>query len=145
MTRMAIILLLLSCASCMQLQDTKELTFIETPKESLIPTVNKRNFEGRVDHNTDIALINNDYPIEVRLYQDKKFYFNLPNLGEGEGTWEYQGSEIKMTAEYHIKAMDLKIDMDYFVGVIDEKGTLAVHFSDRFGPKTYELEKVNLD
>ena len=145
MPRMAKIFLLLLLSACLQLEESGKLTFIENPRESLKPTINKRDFKGSINHNSDIALINNDYPLELRLYQNKKFYFNLPSLGEGEGNWEYQGSEIKLTAEYHIKAMDFTIDMNYFVGVLDEEGTLAVQFSDRFGPKTYKLEKVNLD
>ena len=143
MPRMAILFALFCFSSCLQSQKKGELIFLETPRESLKPTINKRNFKGSVDYNEDILLINNDYPIEIRLYQNKKFYFNLPNLGEGEGAWEYDGGKIKLMAEYHVEAIDFTIDMNYFIGLIDKKGSLAINFTDRFGPKILKLDKVN--
>lgn len=90
--------------------------------------------------NQDKSIVNNDYPIQIALYQDKKFYYDLPNLGDGQGTWDYENGHLKLTAKRSL------FDMVIEVHPRDEAiKTLAIEFRDRFGLKSIKVENENMD
>ena len=140
---MFLFLIILTCFSGCGNRSKGELRFIEKPRKNFLPLINKSTRGGTPDHNADKMLYNDEYPISLTIYENGSFYYDLPNLGEGKGKWTYEGGEIKLQANYHIKSLDFTINMDYFLGAIDEKGNFGVFFKDRFGPKQLRLTKKN--
>lgn len=84
----------------------------------------------------DKRLSNADYPIEVELKKDGVFHYHLPTLkeGDGVGTWRYQDGHVELYAERRMFVMKMAIRS------VDD-GTLALEFSDRFGPKYLPVSK----
>ncbi|CAM9911495.1 unnamed protein product, partial [Chrysoparadoxa australica] len=90
--------------------------------------INDKPMPEVVNLKADKTLLNRDYPIEVALYKDKKWYYDLPRFGEGSGTWEVVDGKIHLFAKTRI--FDMHID----VVSLDEVGEkLALKFRDRFG------------
>lgn len=85
------------------------------------------------------SFINEQYPIEIALYDDHRFFYNLPNLGTGKGTWTYKGGKIKLKAKRSLFDLDIEI-----YGSDATHSQLAIQFSDRFGPNTLKMENNNL-
>lgn len=83
-------------------------------------------------------LVNNDYPIEVALFKDNQWFYNLPNLGSGKGTYHYKDGVLKLFA-----SRDL-FDIYMEVRAADEQGSaFRLSFSDRFSYKLLETEINN--
>lgn len=137
MMRMLIILSLLAITSCTGKSDSVPLF---KAKKSL-------DFDGILNHKQmpkdpnltlDKSIVNNDYPIEIALYEDQKFYYNLPNLGDGTGTWKYSDGIIELRAKRTLFDMYIEI-----YGANQEITKMAILFSDRFGAKTLAMENIN--
>jgi hypothetical protein len=88
----------------------------------------------------DRTLVNNDYPIEISLYSDNTFYYDLPNLGDGRGTWKISSRGIELFAVRDIFDMYLEIQ-----ATDPEANTVAVRFTDRFGPRVLKLVDKNVE
>ena len=113
------------------------------PLESYSNIINKKNINSEmdIDFNDDISFINQDYPIEIWLYENYKYYYELPNLGSGIGTWTHQDGQIVLNNEHVIKSIDLKIQMEYEL-FFSGDGQMFLEFSDRFGQKSIEVKKT---
>ncbi len=111
--------------------------------ESFLPLINQKPLKNTgVDLDEDISLINNEYPVEIWLYKNNKYFYELPNLGSGLGSWIYEDGLIIMTNEHHIKTIDIKINMKYRL-YLSTKSKVRLEFSDRFGINNIELEKIS--
>jgi hypothetical protein len=109
-------------------------------KESNIETfVNQKEMPSDPNLTLDKAIINNSYPIEIALYKDGQFYYNLANLGDGKGTWQFSDGKIELKAKRTL--FNMYIDV---LGSDPENKTLTIQFSDRFGPNTLKLMNVNI-
>lgn len=87
----------------------------------------------------DKSFVNNSYPIEIALYSDGRFYYDLPNLGDGKGTWKLNGGVIEL------KAKRTLFDMYIEVKATDvEAKSLTIQFTDRFGPNTLKMMNNNI-
>ena len=72
----------------------------------------------------------------MALYNDGKFYYNLDNLGDGEGTWKYENGVIKLTAFRKILTFD--VDMNYTFTITRKDGSQSlIKFRDRKGNRAY--------
>jgi hypothetical protein len=127
-------------ASCL-LDPEKEkssLTFHRVEKDALKKYINEKPLPEEPNLSVDKVIVNNDYPIEISLYNDSKFYYNLPKLGDGVGSWVYNEGRIELFAERSL--------FDVYIEVLslDEKGEdVGIRFRDRFGPKTMPMTKFN--
>lgn len=90
--------------------------------------------------NLDRSFVNNDYPIQIALYQDNQFYYDLPNLGDGKGTWAYKDGHLRLTAKRTIFDMVIEVHPRD-----QEVKSLAIEFRDRFGLKVLTVENENID
>ncbi|MCO4794935.1 MAG: hypothetical protein KC493_14555, partial [Bacteriovoracaceae bacterium] len=125
--------------SCIPKEHTKsEVTFFKTNQKDFNSYINQKIAPSSPNLSLDKSIINNDYPIEIALYNDKKWYYNLPNLGEGFGTWVYKDGLIKLFAER--KLFDMHIEIKAI-----KKGaeSVAIEFSDRFGPQFLKMDNTN--
>jgi hypothetical protein len=91
----------------------------------------------------DKNFINHQYPVELALYSDHKFYYNLPNLGDGYGNWNYEDGKIVMKTKRNI--LGKNITMTYEIQANDESAeNVSVQFTDRWGAQSFRLKKNNL-
>lgn len=88
----------------------------------------------------DKSIINNDYPIELALYQDGKFYYNLPTLGDGTGSWTLDGGKLKLFSSRSL--FDMHID----IFASDQSASAVIlKFRDRHGPQIIKMMNENID
>lgn len=100
--------------------------------------VNQKNMPSSPNLSLDKVVVNNDYPIEIALYKDNKFYYDLPNLGDGTGTWQYFSGHLVLKAKRPIFDMNIEVH-----GKDVKMDTLKLRFRDRFGLKIIDTENVN--
>ena len=142
MPRMVFFFLIFTLTSCIENIQTKQITQREIlPLESFAQLINKKSISSTkdVNQNLDHSLINQDYPVEIWLYENNKYYYDLPKLGDGIGTWEYKNGFIALKNNHHIKTIDLKIEMNYDI-YLTKENKVRIEFSDRFG-----MQNLNLD
>lgn len=128
------VLIALAALSCQPLYEAKRPYAVYGQPESFFSSAISTK-------ESQITLANDDYPIYLELRQDKTFFYNLPRLGQGEGNWSYNATDGNLSLfaartlfvmEFDIRSMDLSNDK-----------SLALEFSDRFGPKFLTLEFRN--
>ena len=128
---------LLVIAACGKKQD---IELKRAPQAAFQKYVNSKALAAQPDLTADKTIVNNDYPIELALYENNKFYYNLPNLGDGTGSWEFEKGYLLLTAERDL------FDMEIEIHPTDEAATeLALKFTDRFGPNLIATEVQNLE
>ena len=71
----------------------------EASSEDFTKYVNAKSLPNTPNLQEDIAIINNDYPFEIALYEDGKWFYDLPNLDTGFGTWKYNNGKIELHAK----------------------------------------------
>lgn len=109
-------------------------------REEVIPQIVNQKAYSEANPHQDKTILNRDYPIEIALYNDGRFYYDLPRLGDGHGTWRNSDGVLKLKAKRTLFDMHIEVKSN------DEEGkTLAIQFSDRFGPKTLKMEKMNME
>lgn len=118
----------------------EKVKFVKVEQASFSKYVNEKALPDQVNLSLDKNFVNNTYPIEIALYKDNKFYYDLPNLGDGVGTWTYADGRIELRAERDI------FDMYIEIHSMDEKAdNLVITFVDRFGRNTIRMTNNNLD
>lgn len=103
--------------------------------------INSKNLPGedKVNLSLDKSIVNNDYPFEIALYQDNKFFYDLPNLGTGTGTWKYSDGKIELKAKRPIFSMFIEI-----YGADPDIKKAVIEFRDRFGFNQLLMENHNI-
>lgn len=131
-----IVLMLLTIVSCGK-QGSAKLYRVD--EASLVKFVNQKSMPTDPNLTLDKSIVNNSYPIEIALYNDGQFFYNLPNLGDGKGTWKSSNGKIELKAKRSL------FDMYINVQASDEAAqTLSIQFTDRFGPNTLKMMNVNI-
>ena len=123
------ILCALAVLSCQPLYQAKRSYAVYSQPESY--------FTSAISSDEKIVLANDSYPIYLELKADKSFHYNLPRLGEGEGIWNYNSEgyiQLYAIRTMFVMKMDIR-SMD-----LENPKSLALEFSDRFGPKFLTLE-----
>lgn len=108
-------------------------------KAALTKFVNQKPIPSEPNLSLDKSIVNDSYPIEIALYNDGRFYYDLPNLGDGKGTWKLSGGKIELKAKRSL--FDMYIDV---LGTDEAASTLTIQFTDRFGPNTLKMMNVNI-
>lgn len=101
--------------------------------------INQKKMPSDPNLTLDRSFINHNYPIEIALYQDGRFFYDLPNLGTGKGKWVYSDGKIELRASR--KIFDMYIEV-YGADPSIEK--LAIQFTDRFGSNSLKMANKNL-
>lgn len=131
-----ILLMLITLVSCGKQGSAK---FYRVEETALVKYVNQKNMPSSPNLTLDKSIVNTSYPIEIALYNDGTFYYDLPNLGDGKGTWKNSNGKIELKAKRSL--FDMYID----VHANDEAAqTLSIEFTDRWGPKTLKMMNVNI-
>ncbi len=119
--------------------ETSELRTFQVQKSDLMKMVNNKEMSADVDLTRDKTILNRDYPIEVALYRDGKWFYDLPNLDTGTGTWKIEDGMIKLYAERRLFDMYIEV-----VATEERADQVVLKFRDRFGPRILETEKINI-
>lgn len=101
--------------------------------------INQKKMPSDPNLTIDKSFINYKYPIEIALYNDGRFFYDLPNLGTGKGKWEYHDGKIELRASR--KIFDMYIEV---YGADQSIEKLAIQFSDRFGSNSLKMDNKNL-
>ena len=144
--KLSLLCSLIFIVSCGQSSPKGELRFFEKKFEQVSPLINAGNPRSAPDPLLDKTIYNDEYPLEIILYGDKTFYYNLPKLGEGRGNWVYEKGQMILKANHLIERLNFEFEMEYEIAPLDIEGKkLEIRFTDRFGTKTYELAKRNIN
>lgn len=127
------LMLLISCGK----QEATKLYKVQD--SALTKFVNSKNMPKDPNLTLDKSIVNNSYPIEIALYEDNRFYYNLPNLGDGNGTWKLNNGVIELKAKRTLFDMFIEVK-----GSDEATENLAIQFTDRFGPNTLKMMNVNI-
>ena len=117
--------------------DKKEPDF-RVSQEVFATFVNSGAMPSDVDQNKDVSFLNRDYPIELSLYENGEWFYDLPNLGTGRGTYKYEDGILKLTASRDI--FDIYIEL---ASANAEGSAFTISFRDRFGYKVLATEITN--
>lgn len=130
--------------SCGATNKKTSLDFYPVSKESFSKFINKKDIRSQqaedVEYRKDIHLINNEYPIEISLYENGEWFYNLENLGKGKGTWIFKNGRLELFAERIL--FDMYIDIESADSMTNN---LIIKFSDRHGPNVLKVENRNLE
>lgn len=138
MTKYLVLLFLLfSCG--LKSPEKKELQFFQVKKDDFSHVINKSETPRSPDLTSVKTLSNRDYPIDIAIFNDGRFYYDLPNLDDGYGTWEFVDGKIKLHAQRDL--FDINIDV---VALKEAAEVIAIDFRDRFSRKVLEVEKINI-
>jgi hypothetical protein len=88
-------------------KNDEKIEFHKADQSKFTRLINNSSLPTLPNLSIDRKIVNNSYPIEIALYNNNKFYYDLPNLGDGTGEW--------------IHAADIKAE------------NFAIKFIDRFG------------
>lgn len=116
-----------------------ELEFYPIKRENFQKFINKKGPRKEQDLSKDIHIVNNDYPFEISFYDDGSWYYNLANLGDGKGTWEFKTGKLELFAQRTL--FDMYVDVE---SADAQSSSLIIKFVDRHGPKTLKMENRNL-
>lgn len=95
------------------------------------PIINSaEQFDGAAQNLSSLKVLASAQKYEMRfaMFDNGKFYYEVGNLGTGQGEWKYRDGYINLFASRHF--FDLDIDLRAASGA-DE--TLEMSFVDRFG------------
>jgi hypothetical protein len=132
-----LLLVMLFSVSCGGGSKTK---FFAASEEDYSKFINDKDMPASPNISIDKSIVNNDYPIQLALYKDNQFYYDLPNLDEGKGTWSYVNGQIVLKSKH--RWFDMRID----IKALDENASnLAINFIDRHGPQTLKMDNSRVE
>lgn len=134
-----LILTLLIGSACTGKSASDEKLYTSKDVGSFTKYINHKKMPKNPNLTVDKSIINEDYPIEIALYENNRFFYNLPNLGTGKGTWKYTGGIIELKAKRSIFNMYIEV-----YGSTADFSKLAIQFTDRFGANTLKMDNNNL-
>lgn len=142
MNKLILILALGTLFSCGKKAEVKLFHASEASYQKYVNPTTAPTTEG-ADISGHKNVINEKYPVQVSLYADHTFYYDLPNLGDGHGTWEYSNGRIVMKTKREI--FGKSYNFDYELQAMDENAeNVALQFTDRWGAQSFPMRKNNL-
>lgn len=133
-----LILTVLIGSSCTGKSASADL-FTAKDAGSFTKFINQKKMPKNPNLTVDKSIINENYPIEIALYGDNRFFYSLPNLGTGKGTWKYSNGKIELKAKRTLFNMYIEV-----YGSTADFSKLSIQFTDRFGANTLKMDNNNL-
>lgn len=132
------LLLILLLSACSSPSSSENFVFFEVNPELYSKIINQKPMPSEPSGKDSVYIENTSYPIQIALYADHKFYYNLPTLGDGVGTWKQEKKYISLHAKRRL------FDMYIEVKALDEKAeNFGITFTDRFGPQAIRVQQIN--
>ena len=120
-------------------EEASPLQFFDVQEGAYAKYVNNYSMPNEPNLTLDKTIYNNDYPIEIAIYKDGKFYYNLPTLDDGHGTWKEVNGKLELFARRKLFDMFIEIHPND-----QEVKNVKIKFSDRFGPKILNMNNSNI-
>lgn len=130
---------LVLCSCGKSLKDKSDITFFKVNEKSFSKYINPKSIPEQPNLSLDKTIYNNEYPIEIAIYENNKWYYNLPNLGDGKGEWRIEDGRIKLFAKRTLFNMYIDIisnDVD--------ANSVKIQFTDRFGQQNLPMQNLNI-
>ena len=120
--------------------DKGQLQYFKTSKTTFNKLVNKSTAQ-RGDVYKDLSVqgtyrnkIGMEYLVQMALYEDGHFKYDIEALGVGEGTWKYEDGIIKLSNYRYFHFLGKEKEMNYEIKAMDEEGkNFMIFFRDRLG------------
>jgi hypothetical protein len=109
-------------------KNDEKIEFHKADRLKFTRLINNSSLPTHPNLSIDKKIVNNSYPIEIALYNNNKFYYDLPNLGDGTGEWIHTNGRIELRAKRDI--FDMYIEL-HAADINAEN--FAIKFIDRFG------------
>ena len=129
-----LIFLFIGCES-----QKNSLSFYKVKYQDFEHIINKERLPEKPNLANYRTIQNRDYPIEIAIFEDGTWYYDLPNLDVGTGTWKYNDGQIELFAERPLFDMHINV-----VALKEKASIIGIEFHDRFGLKILETEKINI-
>ena len=128
----------LVAGSCQpEFESKNPFTYYQKDAQFYQQFVNAAAAPESVDRSKVLTLRNDEFPMELALFGDNRFYYYMETLGDGFGTWEFDQDKLHLYAERTLFVMHMNIRS------IDEADNqIAVDFIDRFGTQYLTLDPV---
>lgn len=120
---MTLTMTILSCG-----KNDDKIEFHKAEKSQFSKLINNSSLPTHPNLSIDKKIVNNSYPIEIALYENNKFYYDLPTLGDGTGEWIHTNGRIELRAKRDI--FDMYIELH---ATDTQAANFAIKFIDRFG------------
>lgn len=133
-TQFFLSLIMLGCGS-----EKEQIQSFQVENTEYLKFVNTKSLPKSTNLTLEKNFVNNEYPIEIALYNDQKWYYNLPNLGEGVGTYKIRDGKVILIAQRSL--FDMYIEMR---ASDSEAKNVHLFFRDRHGPHTLPLKQINM-
>ena len=131
-------ILFLSLTACQpEFHNQNPFEWQEEEEEHYESLVNKFDYHNKLKKNEVLRLVNKEYPIELMLFKDNKFFYVLEDLGEGVGTWKYEEGQLKLYAERKRFVMNIGVH-----AIKEQQGEFGIEFIDRWGNQYLQIEAV---
>lgn len=108
-------------------------------QEVMTKFVNDKNAPASPNLSIDKSIVNDKYPFHIALYKDGRFYYDLPRLDDGFGTWKISDGKIILKAKRDLFDMYIEV-----YGSDMNAENLTIQFTDRFGPNTLKMRNKNI-
>lgn len=131
---LASFLIFLSCLSS-ESDNSGKLTVYQNADSNYTDITNEINANDSNTMWNDKVIGTDKYPLYLALYKDQVFHYEIPGLGEGKGKWSINKNQIKLESKR------ARFDMLFYIYQFKED--YFIKFSDRDGPKVYELQYFN--
>ncbi len=112
---------------------------IKVNKDGFLKIINQNTMPTNPNLSIDKSVSNSSYPIQIALYEDQNFYYDLPTLGDGKGKWTFKDGHLSLHAKRDL------FDMYIEIHSLDEKvNDLVITFIDRHGHNLIRMDKHNI-
>lgn len=108
-------------------------------QEVVTKFINDKSAPANPNLSIDKSIVNDSYPFHIALYKDGQFYYDLPRLDDGFGTWTISRGKIVLKAKRDLFDMYIEV-----YGSDTDAENLTIQFSDRFGPNTLKMRNKNI-
>jgi len=122
----------------MSFDDKEKLT-----KDDSQYLINHKKMPASPDLGEDAFIANYDYPVELSIYENGKFYYNLDNLGDGTGDWKEVDGIMQLSAEHELFNLGMTINMTFYVYRGEGEKNYKLSFRDRHGLKKFKAKVLN--
>ncbi len=90
---------------------------------------------GQKLNELNLLVSNQKYKMRYALFDNGKFYYEVDNLGHGNGKWSYHEGALNLFANRTMFDLDLNL-----VATEAEGDAISMQFLDRFGNNTVQIQ-----
>lgn len=117
---------------------SKDVPDVQVSEAVFASHINNKAMPANINLKQEKTFLNRDYPIEVALFANGQWFYDLPNLGTGRGTYTYVDGKLQLFASRDL--FDINIEV---IAQDPEAKSFVLSFRDRFGQVVLQTELMN--